>query len=80
MAGGSGGGHGATAGVWAAVVLIIAGSIVSGIALIEWIWWMFYAGVGLMVGGGLLAFFAGIMDSVSEFTLPPGREAARSSS
>jgi hypothetical protein len=68
MAGESGGGHGATAGVWAAVAVIIAGSIIGGIALIEWVWWLFYVGVGLIVLGCVGAFFAGIMDSVSEFS------------
>lgn len=79
MAGEAGGGHGATMGVWIAVAIMIAGSIVSAIGLIEWIWWMFYVGVGLMVGGGIMAFFAGIMDSVSEFGLPPAPEAVEPS-
>lgn len=79
MAGEAGGGHGATMGVWIATAIMIVGSIVSAIALIEWIWWMFYVGVGLMVGGGVMAFFAGIMDSVSEFTPPPATEAIESS-
>jgi hypothetical protein len=78
MAGEAGGGHGATMGVWIAVAIMIAGSIVSGIALIEWIWWMFYVGVALMVGGGIMAFFAGIMDSVTEFALPPAPDAIES--
>jgi hypothetical protein len=67
MAGDSGGGHGATTGVWIAVALIIVGSIVSGIALIEWVWPVFWVGVGLMVLGCVLAYFADIMDMVTEF-------------
>lgn len=78
MAGESGGGHGATMGVWIAVAIMIAGSIISGVALIEWIWWLFYVGVGFMVGGGIMAFFAGIMDSVSEFAMPVAPEPAES--
>jgi hypothetical protein len=67
MAGDSGGGHGANTGVWIAVAIIIMGSILSGIALIEWIWWLFYTGVGLMVVGCIVAYFADIMDMVTEF-------------
>jgi hypothetical protein len=61
-------------GVWIAVAMMIAGSIVAGIALIEWVLWLFYAGIGLMVAGGIVAFFAGIMDSVTEFALPQAAE------
>jgi hypothetical protein len=66
MAGDSGG-HGASLGVWIAVALIIAGSIVGGIGLIEWIWPMFWTGVGLMVLGCVLAYFNDIMSMVTEF-------------
>lgn len=78
MAGESGGGHGATMGVWIAVAVIIAGSIVMGIGLIEWIWPMFWAGAALMVFGSIGALFAGILDSVTEFHMPvaPGSESS----
>jgi hypothetical protein len=69
MAGESGGGHGATTGVWIAVALVIAGSIVMAIGLIEWIWPMFWVGAGLMVLGTVGAYFANIMDMVSEFSI-----------
>jgi hypothetical protein len=67
MAADSGGGHGANLGVWIAVALIIAGSIVGGIALIEWVWPVFWVGVALMVVGCVLAYFNDIMSAVSEF-------------
>jgi hypothetical protein len=64
---GESGGHGASVGVWIAVTMIIAGSIVGGIGLIEWIWPMFWVGVGLMVLGCVLAYFNDIMSMVTEF-------------
>lgn len=67
MARDSGGGHGATVGVWIAVLVIIAGSILSAIALIEWAWLAFWIGVGLMVLGCVLAYFNDIMGMVTEF-------------
>jgi hypothetical protein len=67
MASESGGGHGATVGVWIAVVVIIVGSIVAAIALIEWIWAAFWVGVGLMVVGCVIAYFNDIMGMVTEF-------------
>jgi hypothetical protein len=70
MATDSGGGHGATAGVWLVTAVIIVGSIVAGIALIEWIWPMFWVGIGLMVAGGIGGYFANIMDMVTEFDPP----------
>jgi hypothetical protein len=70
MAGGTGGGHGATTGVWIATAVIMAGTIVGGIGLIEWIWPMFWVGVGLMVAGCVGGYFANIMDMVSEFGAP----------
>jgi hypothetical protein len=72
MAGDSGGGHGATTGVWIATAVIIAGSIVAGIALIEWVWPVFWVGVGLMVAGCIGGYFTNIMDMVSEFSPAPG--------
>jgi hypothetical protein len=67
MARDSGGGHGATVGVWIAVLVIIAGSIVSAIALIEWAWPAFWIGVGMMVVGVVMAYFNDIMGMVTEF-------------
>jgi hypothetical protein len=74
MAGDSGGGHGATRGVWIAVAMIIAGSIVMAIALIEWVWSIFWVGTALVVVGVLVAYFADIMDMVTEFGPGPTSE------
>ncbi|HVU61781.1 MAG TPA: hypothetical protein VHD58_09040 [Mycobacteriales bacterium] len=63
-------GHDASASIWAAVFVIIAGTIVGGIGLIEWNWIAFWIGIGLTVGGSIWAWLAGIMESVSEFGSP----------
>ena len=70
---GQSGGHDASAAIWASVFVIIAGSIVGGIGLIEWNWPMFWVGIGLFVGGSIWAWLAGIMESVSEFGPAPER-------
>jgi hypothetical protein len=61
------GGHEATLAVWIAVFVIIAGTIIGGIALIYWNWPLFWVSVGMIVAGAIVAWLAGIMDSVSEF-------------
>ncbi|HEX3907278.1 MAG TPA: hypothetical protein VHW92_05060 [Mycobacteriales bacterium] len=63
----AGNGHGASGATWFATAVIIIGTIVGGIALIEWIWVMFWIGVGLFVAGCIGGYFAGIMESVTEF-------------
>jgi hypothetical protein len=68
------GGHDVAPGIWVAVLVIIAGTIVGGIALIEWIWPMFWIGIGLFVGGSIAAYFLGIMDTVTEFGPAPSHE------
>ena len=67
MAGEAGGGHGATTGVWICTAVIIAGTILGAIGLIEWVWPMFWVGVGLVVAGCIGGYFANIMDMVSEY-------------
>jgi hypothetical protein len=67
MAGEAGGGHGATTGVWIATAVIIAGTIIGAVALIEWVWPLFWIGVGLVVAGCIGGYFANIMDMVSEY-------------
>ena len=67
MARGSGSEHHATVGVWIAVMVIIAGSIVGSVGLIEWSWVTFWIGVGLMVVGCIMAYFNDIMGQVTEF-------------
>jgi hypothetical protein len=59
--------HGASRTIWAAVLVIIAGTIVGGIALIYWNWPMFWIGVGVFVAGCVGGYVAGIMDTVTEF-------------
>ena len=68
---GQSGGHDASAAIWVATFVIIAGTIVGGIALIEWNWPAFWIGVGLFVAGCIGAFFSGIMEAVSEFGPAP---------
>lgn len=60
---------------WLACAVIIAGSVVSAVALIEWVWPWFWVGVGLMVGGSIFGWAVGIMDQVSEFH-PPAADAS----
>jgi hypothetical protein len=68
MSASSGGSHGGvTALAWIVVAVVMAGSIVAGIALIEWIWPLFWVGVGLMVLGAIVGAFAGMMDMVTEY-------------
>jgi hypothetical protein len=72
MSGESAGGHGATTGVWIAAAVIMIGTVVAGVALIEW--WLgivFWVGVGMIVVGGIAGYFANIMDMVSEYAAAP---------
>ena len=48
------GGHGAKLGSWMACLVMLAGFIVGGIAIIYWNWPVFWAGVGIFVVGGVL--------------------------
>ena len=65
-------GHDVAPGIWVATFVIIAGTILGGIALIEWNWPAFWIGVALFVGGCIGGYFAGIMEAVTEFG--PGPE------
>ena len=67
MAGNAGGGHGASMGSWIATFVIIAGFLMGGIAMIYWNWPLFWAGVGVVVVGCILAKAANIMDEVMEY-------------
>jgi hypothetical protein len=76
MAGESAGGHGATTGVWIAAAVIMIGTVLAGVALIEW--WLgpaFWVGIGLMVAGSAGGYFTHMMDMVSEFGPGPAGEA-----
>jgi hypothetical protein len=74
------GGHEATIGVWIATFVIIAGTIVGGIGLIEWNWPTFWVGVAMFLLGCVGAYFAGIMDAVSEFGPGTGADTEQSAS
>lgn len=63
----SGGFHGAGIGSWLATAVIIAGTIVGGIALIYWNWPMFWVGTGLFVAGSIAGVMTGMMSAVSEY-------------
>jgi hypothetical protein len=65
------GGHDVAPAIWAAVIVIIAGTIIGGIALIEWMWPLFWIGIGMFVVGSIAAYVLGIMDTVSEFGPAP---------
>jgi hypothetical protein len=67
MAGDSGGGHGATTGVWIVTGIIMLGTILGGIALVIWNWPLFWVGVGLVVVGVIGAYLTNIMDMVTEY-------------
>jgi hypothetical protein len=69
------GGHDASPGIWVSVVVIIAGTILGGIGLIEWVWPMFWVGIGLFVLGCVAAALLGIMEAVDEYIPPAMPEA-----
>lgn len=59
--------HDASLAVWVCVFVIIAGTIVGGIGLIEWNWPTFWIGIGLFFLGSIVAAMSGIMEAVDEF-------------
>jgi len=59
-----------TAGDWATVVIIIGGFIMGGIALIYWIWPLFWSGVAVVVVGVGLGRAVNIMEAVSVYSAP----------
>ena len=66
MAGGTEG-HGASTGSWIACLVIIAGFVAGGIALIIWNWPLFWVSVGVVVAGCVIGWAVNIMDDVSEY-------------
>ncbi|HEX3907023.1 MAG TPA: hypothetical protein VHW92_03740 [Mycobacteriales bacterium] len=62
--------HNTTPAIWVCVAVIMAGTVVGGIALIEWMWPMFWTGVGLFLAGIAAASYVGIMDATSEYAPP----------
>jgi hypothetical protein len=71
MAGDTDGWHGASLGIWFAVLVTIAGTIVAGIALIEWNWIAFWIGIGAFIAGCVGCWALGVMDAVTEFGPAP---------
>ena len=67
MAGNAGGGHAGSMGSWIACLVIIAGFVVGGVAMVIWNWPMFWVGVGLVVVGCVIARAANIMEDVMEY-------------
>jgi hypothetical protein len=68
VAGSKDAGHGVSVGSWAACVVIIAGFVVGGVALIIWNWPMFWIGVGLVVVGCVIGRAVNIMEDVTEYS------------
>jgi fatty acid desaturase len=64
---GTDGGHGASLGSWFACLVIIAGFVLGGVALIIWNWPLFWISVGVVVIGCVLGATFHIMDDVSEY-------------
>jgi hypothetical protein len=54
-------------GSWLASLVIVAGFIVGGVALVVWNWPLFWAGVGIAVVGVVIARAVNIMDDVTEY-------------
>jgi hypothetical protein len=52
---------------WLAALVILAGFVVGGIALILWNWPMFWAGVGVVAVGCVFGWAVNIMEDVTEY-------------
>lgn len=66
MAGNTGGPH-ASFGSWIACLIIIAGFVLGGVALIVWNWPLFWVGVGVVVVGCIVGRAVNIMEDVLEY-------------
>jgi hypothetical protein len=65
---GNPGGHGAKLGSWIACLVILAGFVIGGVALIIWNWPMFWiGGVGVVAVGCVFARAVNIMEDVTEY-------------
>ena len=65
---GNAGGHGAKLVSWIACLVILAGFVIGGVALIIWNWPMFWiGGVAVIVLGCIFAAAVNIMDDVTEY-------------
>lgn len=61
------GGHGAKLSSWLVCLVMLAGVVVGGIAVVAWNWTWFWIGVGVFVVGVILAAAVRIMDDVTEY-------------
>jgi len=61
------GGHGATLKSWLVCLVILAGFVIGGIAVVVWNWPLFWAGVAVAVIGCVVGWIVGIMDDVTEY-------------
>jgi membrane protein YdbS with pleckstrin-like domain len=61
------GGHGATLKSWLVCLVILAGFVIGGIAVVYWNWPLFWAGVAVAVIGCVVGWAVGIMDDVTEY-------------
>lgn len=60
-------GHGATMKSWLASLVILAGFVLGGIAVIYWNWVLFWVGVAIAVIGCVAGWAVGIMNDVTEY-------------
>src|SRR4051812_29234773 len=67
VTGNGGGGHGASMGSWIACLIMVIGFALGGVALIIWNWPLFWASVGVIVLGLVVAKAANIMEDVTEY-------------
>jgi hypothetical protein len=65
--GSNSGGHGASLRSWLVCLIILAGFVMGGIALVYWNWPVFWAGVGIAVVGCVLGWAVNIMEDVTEY-------------
>lgn len=61
-------------GSWVAVLIILAGFVIGGIALILGLWWLFWVAVGIAVVGGIVGLVADIFTDVELDPNVPGEE------
>jgi hypothetical protein len=67
MASSSQGWHGASIGAWISTFVILAGTVVGGIGLIEtFLGPIFWIGVGLFIAGWIGGYFSNIMGATAD--------------
>lgn len=56
---------------WALVAVVLAASLAAGAALIVHLWWLFWAGVGIVLAAVPAGKIIGIMDDTMSWGHPP---------